>query len=366
MTTHFLLSFLANICVLGTIILFHELGHFLAAKRTGMGVQEFSIGAGPSLYRWKRGETTYHLRLFLFMGWVKIAGMEPGEEAKVENGFYTRPVGQRLMVLLAGGLMNLCLAVLAVWTMGLAFGKPGEPTSRIAKVLHGRPAEKAGLQVGDVIVGINGKRTREVQTIYEEISNSPGRPVELVVEREGQELVFTITTYVTEEQSLEGPPGEETIVTRRVGKIGIVFTQTFERLSLGEVFQAGFVNTARVVVGFTIALWRIITGTLPAEVGGPVRLVQEINLATYLGLYSVLQLVFQFTIIIGLINLFPFPALDGGRMVFQLLEWVYGRPVVSRRKEAAIHAVGLVMLLSFMLLISFNDVRRILHLRQLQ
>ena len=341
--------------IFGLIIVFHELGHFIVAKLSGMPVLEFSVGFGrPVLFSITRGETRYALRPLPLGGFVQIGGMEPGED--LPNGFDKHPLYQRALVIFAGGFMNLVLAALIFVAMGLAFGRPVGSTTRIASVLPGRPAQKVGLHVGDVIVAANGVRGK-VGDLRKVIAAHPGRPLDLLIRREGQERHVRVTPAVDTEQIFE-PPHEGAppqYRERKIGVIGVSFAPITRPMGVGESIGRGFAEALSKTYLLGYLFLQTLLGRLPVEVGGPVRIVYEIGQAAHIGWASFLSLGAFLSVNVGFLNLLPFPALDGSRLVFMLVELVRRRPL-DRRKEAMVHFVGLVILLTLVAVVTVHDI----------
>lgn len=343
-------TFWASVLVFGLLIFFHELGHFSIAKLAGIKVHEFSLGFGPKLVGFKKAETGYNLRLFPLGGFVRMAGMDPDENEEEEvideddNGFSDKPVFHRIGVILAGPLMNFVLAALLLAGIFMFHGLPVYGTE-IARVLPDRPAEEAGFEAGDKIVAINGERVEQWPLVVERISSSPGEEIEVTVERDGASI------------DLEVVPG-----TREDGQGWIGIEPEEPRMERQDPLAAigqGISYTVQVTLLIVDFIGRMIFGNAPADLGGPVRVVYEINKAAELGFVNLLQLAAFLSINLGLFNLFPVPALDGSRIVFLLLELVRGKPV-DPAKENFIHMVGFGLLLMLIVVITYNDVLSLL------
>lgn len=349
------ITIIATALALGLIILFHEFGHFVLAKWSGMPVKEFSIGFGrPILLQIRRGDTRYCLRPWPLGGFVSIAGMEPGEE--VEGGFDRQPLWKRIPVIAAGSLMNFVLAALIFVAMGLVFGQMVGVTNTVAKVLPGQPAAKIGLRSGDVIISANGVKG-DAAAIRKVTTASPGKPVDLAVRRGGKVLHFAIVPAPKVEKSFESPkPGAERVYRERtIGLMGFTFRPITKPLGLWPSIKGGFTDTYLVTAGMIDMLHQTIIRRVPMEVGGPVRIVYEINEASKTGWQNFLQLAAFLSVNVGFINLLPFPALDGSRIMFLLVELVRRRPL-NKRTEAVVHMVGLFILLALVFGITMSDI----------
>lgn len=334
-------TFWASVLVFGLLILFHELGHFTIAKLVGIKVHEFSMGFGPKLVGFKKGETRYNLRAFPLGGFVRMAGMDPEEEDVEEGrGFNEKTVWQRMGVIFAGPLMNFVLAALLVAVIYVVQGIPvASSGTKLSQVVPGYPAAEAGLKAGDKIVAINDRPVERWDEVVESINRNPEREIEITVDRNGKLLEL----YVVPQEREDGK-----------GFIGIMPQAEYQRMDpLSAVFQ-GAKYTVQVTALIFQFIGKMIFGQEPADLGGPVRVVYEISRAAEFGMVHLLNLAAILSINLGLFNLFPVPALDGSRLVFLVLEKVRGKPV-DPEKENFIHLVGFSLLLLFILVITYND-----------
>jgi len=339
-------TFIASVIVFGLLIFFHEMGHFLVAKRVGILVHEFSLGFGPKLFGIHRGETRYNLRLFPLGGFVRMAGMDPNEEEDkgipVERTFNHKTALQRAAVIVAGPLMNFVLAALIIGFIFMIQGMPVAST-KVGEVLDGFPAKQAGLRVGDKIIAVNNKPVVDWNELVNEINRYPGKSVDLKVVRDEQELHLTVIT-----------------AKDKSGKymIGIRADQTetyIKKVNPLEALAEGVTLTGKVTGYILVYLSNMFYHKVPVDLGGPVRVVTEIGKAAEIGVFQVMQLAAFLSINLGLFNLFPIPALDGSRVLFLLWEKVSGRPV-EPAKESFIHLVGFGLLLLLMVVITYHDV----------
>jgi regulator of sigma E protease len=331
---------LAAILIFGLLIATHELGHFLVAKMVGIRVHEFSIGMGPVVLSWKRGETIYSLRLLPIGGFNRMAGMESGD-LQDPRGFNTRSVLQRMAVIASGSLMNFLLAIILFIFVFMGIGVPSNTTT-IGGLLPGRPAEKAGFQVGDRIVSINNTNVNTWGQLVEVIHKNPGQKLQVMVERDQQSLLIPVVPELDPQN--------------KVGLIGI--EQTWVKLELFSSILLGIQQALAVAALIITSLLKMITGQLPAEVAGPVGIVQMAGEAARLGLANVLNFAGLLSLNLGIINLFPIPALDGSRLLFLGIEGIRGRPV-NPEKENVIHLVGFALLIFLMLVITYQDLLRL-------
>lgn len=338
-----LVTVLATVLVFGVLILIHELGHFLAARRAGVRVHEFALGFGPRLLSTRRGNTMYSLRAVPLGGFVRMAGMHPVEDdwddIPPRERFLDQSIGTRASIIAAGPAMNILLAVLL---FALVFSAVGlaEPTLRVARVSPGMPAQEAGLQPGDEITAVAGRPVNNWEQLARGIQGRPGEPTELEIIRDGERLTLTVTP-------LEQAPG--------YGIIGIEPEIINKRTPPLQAVGEGILWTGRVIVSFFDGLARLFAGQGGADIIGPVGIGQHIGEATRMGLANVLLLAAVLNANLALINLLPIPALDGSRLVFLVWEWIRGRPV-DPDKEGFVHFVGFALLLVLAILITYRDI----------
>jgi len=338
------LTLIASVFVFGMLVIFHELGHFSVAKLVGIKVHEFSVGFGPKLFGIPKGETSYNLRFLPLGGFVRMAGMDPNEEKDFddERGFNKKTVGQRVAVIFAGPLMNFLLAVVLFILVFMLQGIP-VATNEIKEVVPGYPAEKAGIVAGDKIVAVNGQYLGDWEKFVAWISENPEEKITVTVLRGGIEKSFDIKTIKDENGR---------------GKIGVVSMPGYQKLGLVPAVAMGFEWTGRITFTILDFISKMIFGQAPAEIGGPVRVVNEIGKAAQVGFFFLLQLSAFLSINLGLFNLFPIPALDGSRILFLAWEKIGGRPI-DPAKENFIHMIGFGLLLLLMVIITYNDILQI-------
>lgn len=319
----------------------HELGHFLVAKAGGIRVEEFSLGMGPALVQHRRGDTLYSLRLLPIGGYNRMAGMEPGDDLDDPRGFNRQSLGWRMGVISAGSLMNFALPVFLYFLVFLMVGVPvDEPV--VGRVMEGWPAEEVGIRSGDRILQIQEEKVSTWNQVVDIIHERPGEPLRMVVERDGERLAFTLTPREDPQSSL--------------GMVGI--EQSLARYSPWQSLLMGCKQTGQFLVLLVVGLWQILTGQMPADLVGPVGIVQLVGQAAQFGLASVLSFAAFISLNLGVINLLPIPALDGSRLVFLAVEGIRRRPL-DPEKENLVHLVGFVLLILFMIVITYRDVTNI-------
>lgn len=344
---------LAIVFVFGLMIMVHEFGHYIVAKWNGIRVLEFSFGFGPKLLGYQGKETLYALRLVPLGGFVRLYGMDPERDANGQpviasaddqHSYMNKKVWQRMAVIAAGPIMNILLAAVLFMGVFVFVGIPVQGTENVVgSLVQGKPAEQAGIQPGDRITSVNGQPTIDWEALTREIHARPQETIKLTVEREGQAQELQITT---EQDTATG-----------YGMIGIAPDVVYQPTSVGEAARYGLQRTYEFTKYIIIALVEMITGEIPADVGGPVAIAKVIGDGAEQGWADLLGLTGVLSIQLGLLNLFPIPALDGSRLVFLFVEGVRGKPL-NPDKENFIHLIGFVLLLAVMLAITYRDIMR--------
>ncbi|UNC91832.1 RIP metalloprotease RseP [Candidatus Contubernalis alkaliaceticus] len=332
-------TLVASIVIFGLLIFFHELGHFIVAKRVGIGVLEFAIGFGPKLISVERDGTRYSLRALPLGGFCRLMGEDP-EEVEDQASFQKRPLAQRFAVIVAGPLMNFVLAVILFFL--IYFFIFGVPSTQVGEVLPDGRAAQTELQAGDVIRAIDGAEMRSWDDIIAAINASPEEELALTIERDGSL------------QEIKVVPMEEPETQR--GLIGIAHAG--RKFSLLGSLRLGIENTWFFTRFIVVSLSEIITRQASPDVAGPIGIVQMVGEVAQTGISNLLTLAAILSIHLGLLNLLPIPALDGSRLVFFLLEGIRGKPV-DPHKESFIHFVGFTLLILLMILIAFQDIARL-------
>lgn len=411
---------IAFILIFGSLVFFHELGHFLFAKRAGIMVREFAIGMGPKIFGMTKGETVYTLRLLPIGGYVRMAGedtdtveLQPGyrvalitneenivekiilnqkthyqnviflevERADlerelwiegydeddqfirynvsrtasiVENGteqmiapldrqFNSKSVGARAMAIFAGPLFNFILAFFIFLIIGLIQGIPSEEPI-IAEVMDNSVASSAGLVDGDKVVKVNGQSISTWEELSEQIFKNPNKAVTFEVERETGDEVIELTPKAVEQ---EGGPD--------YGQIGVM--RSIEKNPLKAVVY-GVEETYNMIITIGTLVGKLITGQFSIDaLSGPVGIYKTTETVVTFGLYNILYFAAMLSVNLGIMNLLPLPALDGGRLLFFAVEAVRGKPI-DRQKEGMVHFVGILLLMILMVVVTWNDIQR--------
>lgn len=351
---------------LALLMVVHEGGHFYAARAFGMRVTKFSIGFGPTFFKilpkdgffwfttagervrmklWKHdperhGPTVYQVAMIPFLAYVQIAGMNPLEEIDPEDkGSYANAslIG-RIVTIFAGPVANYLFASLLFFFSFLIGGKPAppqEPLGTDVSVVEGRPAAAAGIKDGDRVVEINGEAVQEWKRMAEIISENPEKPIAVVVLRNDERVPLTVT------------PAND----NGKGRIGVATPERKVPVTAKEAAWLAIASPPQVVKNLVIGLGQLVTGKVEGELAGPVGIVKETGKAAQRGWAELLFILGAISAYLGAFNLIPFPALDGGRLMF------LGYEATTRRRpnariEAHIHAIGLVMMLGLMLYVT--------------
>lgn len=409
------------IIIFGALVFFHEFGHFLFAKRAGILVREFAIGMGPKILGITKGETLYTLRLLPIGGYVRMAGEDmdtihlqaghrigvllnkEGQAKKIimnqkhvypeilfleveeadlekelwikgydedeklvrievardavveENGretilapydrqFDSKSVGKRFMTIFAGPLFNFILAFLIFTALGMMQGIPTfEPV--ITEVTEESPAAEAGMQDGDLVTEIEGNPIGTWDELVESVQSNAGNPLEFNVERDGEPLNFTITPEISEQSAEE------------VGVIGVLYQSPVEKDFLGS-FVYGAEQTIFWFKEIFRLLGMLVTGQFTIDaLSGPVGIYKTTEEVAKYGFFTLMSWAGMLSINLGIMNLLPLPALDGGRLMFFILEAVRGKPV-DRQKEGMVHFVGIMLLMLLMIVVTWNDIQK--------
>jgi regulator of sigma E protease len=348
-----LVDFLWAIPVFGLLIFIHELGHFAVAKWFDIRVHEFALGFGPVIAGFERGETRYNLRAVPLGGFVRMAGMEE-TDADDPRGFNRKPVLARALVIAAGPVMNFVLAALLYASLLMFVGVDATDTSRLGEILptcgttqqvqQACPGYAAGLRPGDEVISINGNRVATWRDIQTQVANSGGQPLTFVVRR-GQEM-----------REIRVEPLYEN------GRWMVGIRPATQKVPVLQALTQGTVWTYQVSVMWVKGFALMVAGKIKPELSGPVEITRTIAETASHGIDMLIQLAAFLSINLGLFNLLPIPALDGSRLVFIGVEAIRGRQVDPRR-ENLIHFVGFVLLIGLMLVITYQEVIKLIGVR---
>lgn len=412
---------IAFIVIFGTLVAFHEFGHFLFAKRAGIMVREFAIGMGPKIIAIRKGETQYTVRLLPIGGYVRMAGedfdtveLQPGYRVSVllnaadeiekiylnrnqsnpnvlqlevekadldrelfiegydEDGefarfaiarnaviiekgqetliapydrqFESKSLASRAMAIFAGPLFNFILAFFIFLALGLLHGVPtNEPI--ISEVNPNTPAQAAGIEGGDTVTAVNGKAIDTWTEFSKAIQDSPGIAMTLEIDRKGEAKTIEVTPNTLEEAG------------REYGQLGVVYSSPIEQGFLKSIVF-GAEQTYSMTIQIFELLGMLITGKFSIDaLSGPVGIYKATEAVAQHGIFNLMNWAAILSINLGIMNLLPLPALDGGRLLFFLFEGLRGKPI-DKQKEGMVHFVGIMLLMVLMLVVTWNDIQR--------
>ncbi len=340
------------VIVLGVLVFFHELGHYLAARWRGVHVEAFSIGFGRALASWKdsRG-TDWKLSWIPLGGYVKLHGQERPEDVGADvralwqpgRTFHEKQVASRAIIVAAGPIANFILAAVLFIVL---FATAGQPVilPEVGDVLSGSAAARAGLQTGDRIEAIDGQPMSRFEDIQHFVSAHPSQPVSLLIRRAGADRTIDLTTDTRD------------VGGSKIGSLGVTAHATeLHRLPPATAVVVGVQHTWEVLSQTVVGLWQMISGHRDTdELGGPLRIAQLSGEVAQLGLPSLIDFIAVLSVNLGLINLFPIPILDGGHLVFFLVEAIRGRPLPQRAVEYGFRA-GFALLVGLFVFATWND-----------
>lgn len=373
-----LLTVVTFFAVLSLLVLVHEWGHFIVARKFGVKVEEFGLGLPPRVFgffknaegKWEiigmrskkeAPKTIWSLHWIPLGGFVKIKGEEGGDQHD-PTSFVSKSVFKRILIISAGVSMNVALAIVLL-SVGLAIGSPQVVDSgniskwatvknvqvRVTTVLEGSPAEQAGIEVPDAVISVAGQVVTDIEQLQGLFEGKLGVPLDIVVERGGEQISTQVTPVILAETGKAG--------------MGVALVQTgFVSYPwyIAPVFGVieAFKMIGAIIFGFFFIIKTlIVSGELIGEVYGPVGIASLVGDAARLGFLYLMQFTAILSIIIAVINFLPFPALDGGRIVFLLIEGIRGKPV-NQKFEAAMHNTGFALLMILILVVTYNDIAR--------
>jgi regulator of sigma E protease len=342
-----LVSVLVGIFGISLLVIVHEAGHYFAARAFGMRVTRFSIGLGPVIvsHTPKGSDTTFQICAVPFLAYVMIAGMNPAEEIDPKDPglFPNKSVFARIVTIFGGPFANYLAASLMLFFMGVfAWREAVTEPMEIATIEEGSPAAVAGLQPGDIVVEGNGQPIKDVKQLIEVTRERGGKPTVYVVERAGARLPpFTITPKQNGDRGVIGvTPVVKTVITQ---------------LPIGEAAYKAVILPYLFSIENLAGIWSLIERRTTEGVTGPVGMVKLVAQQGEKGILPFLDILIAISVALGLFNLLPFPALDGGRLVFLGYELITRRRP-NERFEATVHAVGILFLLGVIALVTLRDV----------
>ena len=333
-----ILTVLCVILIFGLIVFIHEFGHFITAKLFGVTVHEFAIGMGPKLFGKQKGDTFYSVRLIPMGGYVKMEGED--EDSDSEGAFSKKKPWQRFIILFAGAFMNLVLGFsLLVTYNAVDPNLTAIPTMEVVALQEGMGAEKAGILPGDVIVKVDGSRIHTHLDLN--LALNEKESVSVLVDRGGENMIFSVPVNVLVNRALLG------------------FSRITSEKTIGYLISYSYFEAFSIVKMTYQSFFGMFTGSVSVDqMSGPVGIVNEIGTAVKSGFLDVLFIALLISLNLGVVNLLPFPALDGGRIVFVLWE-IITRKKVKPEHEGIIHFIGFVLLILLVLYVTKNDIVRL-------
>jgi regulator of sigma E protease len=376
------LTWIAPIIVFGLVVFVHELGHFIAAKLTGVYAPRFSIGFGPALLKRRVGETEYVLAALPLGGYVRMASREDEATAFLEGGgensvtrpgtkddwdpnamipfgpkpipesrwFESKPLIARLFIMLAGVTMNALLAYFIYAGLLLKSGLP-TPIPVAAIVSPGKPAAAAGIQPGDSIATLNGRPLERWDMLLDSIGASAGRTLDLGIVRQGKPVDVRVTPVA------ESVPDPRTGVKRTLGRIGMVASEGFTPISVGDAFSEAWRLTLDNGSKIFSALGMLAHGQGVSDLGGPIAIAQVSVQAARGGIETLLLLIALISINVAVFNLLPIPILDGGQILLNVAETIKGSAFSTQTRERILKG-GLLIIGLLFVTVMFNDISR--------
>jgi regulator of sigma E protease len=351
------------VVVLGIMIFFHELGHFLVAKYFGVKVLKFALGFGPAVVSRTIGDTEYSVRYIPLGGFVKMLGediedeedppqaLTPEEEAR---SFDKQHPLKRMAIVVAGPVFNVVLALLMFCGIYVISGKD-IMLPEIGQVTDDSPAQRAGFIKGDIVASINGIEIQSWTELKDIVRDKTGMPLSVVVKRDGKYMELTV---VPEETTIKNEFGEDV----KSSLIGIVASGNQGKIELapGDAIIEGFRETYRWIELTVMVVVKLFQGVVSIKtLGGPILIGQMTGELAQQSLGYLIPFMAIISINLGILNLFPIPILDGGLLVFLMLELVIGKPLSIKKRELA-QKVGLFLLILLMVVVFYNDVSRLL------
>lgn len=344
---------LVFILVLSVLIIVHEWGHYISARWFGIKVEKFSIGFGRPLFRKRLGDTEFLVSAVPLGGYVKMAGDERGTCRGQRDEFYAHPVWHRAVVVLMGPAVNIVFA----WLCFLFILITGYPslTPQVGRVMEGMPAQAVGLQAGDVIQMINGQSIRTWDELKQAVSQSKGQPLTLEFIRDGTTRRVVVEPAMKEIENIFG-------VRQTLPLLGIQPEPkvVLLRYGVGESLIRSVQEIGKTITTTIQALFYVATGVMPAKdaLAGPIRIFDLISQAFHLGAAYLIYIMAVISANLAVFNLLPIPVLDGGHLLFFLIEAVRRRPLPQRTEER-LSQLGLTVLIGLMIFVIFNDMQQV-------
>ncbi|RNC63081.1 MAG: putative zinc metalloprotease [Candidatus Dichloromethanomonas elyunquensis] len=352
-----MITTLSIILVFGLMVMVHELGHFLVAKRSGIKILEFAFGIGPKVFGIKGKETLYSIRIFPLGGFVRFLSAEEIEDDDddvisrqelLSRSFESKSIWKKMSVIVAGPLMNFILGAVLFIMVFAWFGVPVASSDNIiGSTMENKPASLAGLAAGDRILAVNGITTPDWTAVTEQIHSRPGEKVSFKIEKAQTKQVVTMD--ITPEYDPQSGRG----------LIGITPNVVNQKVSVLKSAQYGLQQTVQFTQMIVTYIVQMITGKIPVELSGPVAVAQVIGEGARQGLSNLLSLTGILSIQFGILNLLPIPALDGGQLAVLSYEGIRRKPI-NAEKKGWIQLTGFVLLMALMIAVTYKDIVNLL------
>ncbi len=337
------LTALIGIAVISIIVFTHEVGHFISAKLSGVKVEEFGMGFPPRLVSFQRGETRYSINAIPFGGFNKLSGEE---DPDVPGSLAGKSKGIRLLVLSAGSLMNILLALMLFSAIYLFPIPAATGHVEVMAIAPDSPAAFAGIETGDIILSVNAQPVDSSDSLQQLITDNLDKETTLLIQ--SPESAAREVRLIPRSE----PPKDE-------GAVGIAI-RTVKRYPFWQAIPLGATALFNAVIMWGSGLVSMFSGEVSGSFMGPVGLVQLTGEVAAFGMLPLINLAANISLIIGIMNLFPLPAVDGGRITFLFLEWIRRGKRISPKTEGVVHLVGLGLLMLFLVAITFQDITRII------
>ena len=348
-----LLTILYFALILGLIVFVHEFGHFFFAKLFGIYVYEFSLGMGPVIFqkKGKNGETVYSLRAIPIGGFCSLAGEGSDDDKKIPKNrlLQSKPVWQRFLVMFFGAGNNFLLALIVLFFIGLTTGSPIESQPIVKEVTIDSPAETAGIMPGDMILEVDGNKVSNYDDFQIYLYMSKGE-TELVVLRDSKEETIKVTPLTEEEKKEQ----------QKDYNYGFSFEPNIKNeYGFFSAVKYSFRKFGSLVKQMFLTFKGLFTGGISVkELSGPVGIFSAVDQSKDNGVSNLFSLLALLSLNVGFVNLIPFPAFDGGRILFLLIEKIKGKPV-KQETENLIHTIGFFLLLALIIFVTINDIIRL-------
>lgn len=336
------MTIIAAILLFGVIVFIHELGHFLFAKKAGVTIHEFSIGMGPKLYSTTKNNTMYSIRLLPLGGYVSMEG-EDGE-TNDPNAFGRKSILQRASILFAGPFFNIIFTVILLIPVFMFIGSPTN-SNVLGGVFEDSPAQKAGIVANDKIVAIDGTKISTWEDITTTLQETDGQKINITIEKDGK----------TKEVVVQPQKSED-------GRYLIGISPERDK-SIFKAIPNAFMGTYEMLKQMVLFLGQLVTNSVPGgaanAVAGPVGVIGIVSDAAKMGIPNLMYIGAMISLNLGVLNLLPIPALDGGRLVMLGIEGLRGGKKLDPNKEAMIHTAGFMLLMGLMLFVTYKDILRL-------